>query len=99
MQGHGNAPDTVYVQGTIHAYRQHRIGKAVLAAFTGIDVKGKSIIDYRFFDSAGRTLAFRRIQARYRSAAAGMDPTAEEAGAQLARVVAWYKDPMPPAPH
>ena len=98
LQGAGNDPQTVYVQGTIHAYRQHRIGKAVVTAFTGVDIRGESLIDYRFFDAAGRTLAFQRVHARYRRAAPGMDPTAEEAGYQLSRVVAWHKDPYPPAP-
>ena len=100
--GPAGTPDTLFVEGTIIAYRQHRIGKAVatglIRGLTGVnvDIRGESIIDYRFYDATGRVLFVQRIHARYRRAASGMDPTAEEAGYQLARLVAWHKDPFPP---
>ncbi|MHC4597810.1 MAG: hypothetical protein ACYS47_02280 [Planctomycetota bacterium] len=89
--GQDGRPDTVYVQGTIINYRQHRIGKAVVTMFTGVDIRGDSLIDYRFFDSAGRILLTSRIRARFMRAAAGMDPTAEAAGYELSRVASWHK--------
>ena len=89
--GQDGRPDTVYVQGTVINYRQHRIGKAVVTAFTGVDIRGDSLIDYRFFDATGRLLLTCRIRARYMHARAGMDPTAEAAGYELARVVNMHK--------
>jgi hypothetical protein len=89
--GADGRPDTVYVQGTVINYRPHRRGTTALRVFGGVDIRGESLIDYRFFDAMGRTIMVRRIHSRYRRGPAGVDATAEGAAAELARFVGWHK--------
>lgn len=96
-QAGGGGMDTVFVQGTVVAYRPHRLGGENAAHFSRglVDLRGASTIDYRFFDTAGRTLLLRRVSGRFNNAApVGMDPTAEEAALQLARLVQGHKNIM-----
>jgi hypothetical protein len=90
--GPDNRPDTIYVQGTVINYRPHRRGTTALKFFSRrVDIRGESLIDYRFFDAYGRTVLVRRVHARYRRAPAGVDATAEAAAAELTRFVNWHK--------
>ena len=63
----------------------------MLRAFTPVDIRGESVIEYRFFDATGRTLLVKRIRARYMRSPAAVDPTAEAAGHHLARVVTRHR--------
>ncbi|GEM_PF-3136518 len=93
--GSGGGPDTLFVQGVVTGYRGHSHGRTALNVFTGVDVRGLAIIDYRFFDATGRTILTRRVQSRYRYPAPNGDPTAEAAGYDLANFVAWHKSVRP----
>jgi hypothetical protein len=96
--GGGGGPETLFVQPTVLAFRRHRHGTAALNVFTGVDIRGESLIDYRFYDITGRPILLRRIHARYMTPGPTGDATAEAAGFQLANLIAWHKSirPYPP---
>ncbi|MCU0723696.1 MAG: hypothetical protein MUC63_08785 [Planctomycetes bacterium] len=85
-------PETVFVQGTVYNYRAHSTGRAFASAFSGIDFSGESLIFYRFYDSTGRTLLEKYVQAKYVQAPPGINPTSEAAGCEFARLVSWHKN-------
>ncbi|MHC5040729.1 MAG: hypothetical protein ACYTHM_25740 [Planctomycetota bacterium] len=85
-------PDCVFVQGTVHAYRPHRMGMRAVQIFTGIDRRGESRIYYQFTDVNGVPLLNSWEYARYLVVPNGVNASAEAAAAELARRVSWHKN-------